>query len=83
MTESDSEERFLLNLTRMTLATEGVSVEHFLQCIQYINSANVSELVFLESEYMSILTNDRDLEYPVYDAEVFTVLLPHQACIHF
>jgi hypothetical protein len=68
--EWDTEERFILNLTRMSHETEAVFPEHFIESIVHRTSENVSELVFIESGYTSVLFNDAEFAFPSSDIEV-------------
>jgi hypothetical protein len=66
--EWDREERFILNLTRMSL--EAVFPEHFIDFIVHLTNENISELVFIESGYTSVLFNDAEFAFPSCDIEV-------------
>jgi hypothetical protein len=68
--ESQKEERFILNLTRMTEDTNAVFPEHFLEFIIHLTYENVKELVVIESGYTSVLFNDVEFAFPACDIEV-------------
>jgi hypothetical protein len=73
--EWDREERFILNLTRMTLETDAVFPEHFIEFIVHLTNENISELVFLESAYTSVLFNDTEFAFPSCDMKVMNLSL--------
>lgn len=68
------EERFILNLTRFSLETDAVFPEHFFEFIVHLTNDNVSELVFIESGYTSVLFNDPEFSFPSCDIEVIVRL---------
>lgn len=70
--ESDREERFILNLTRMSDDTNAVFPEHFMEFIVHLTNENVNvkELVAIESGYTSVLFNDEEFAFPVCSIEV-------------
>lgn len=70
--ESQREERFILNLTRMSENTNAVFPDHFMEFIIHLTNENVKELVVIESEYTSVLFNDEEFNFPVSDIEVNT-----------
>ena len=62
--ESQKEERFILNLTRMTEDTNAVFPEHFMEFIVHLTNENVKELVIIESGYTSVFFNDEEFAFP-------------------
>lgn len=68
--ESQKEEGFILNLTRMTEDTNAVFPEHFLEFIVHLTNENMKELVVIESGYTSVLFNDVEFAFPACDIEV-------------
>jgi hypothetical protein len=72
--ESDKEDRFLLNLTRMTNETNAVFPEHFFEFIVQLSNENEKELVGVESGYTSVIFNDEEFAFPVCSIEVNKVV---------
>ncbi len=68
--DSQREERFLLNLTRMSERTDAVFPEHMMEFIVHLTNENVKELVFIESEYTAVLFNDEEFNFPSCSIEV-------------
>lgn len=80
--ETEKEERFILNLTRMTEATNAVFPEHFFELIVHLTNENVKELVILESGYTSMVFNDEEFSFPVSSIEVYSSFF-NISLIHF
>ncbi len=68
--DSEREERFLLNLTRMSERTDAVFPEHMMEFIVHLTNENVKEVVFIESEYTAVLFNDEEFGFPSCSIEV-------------
>lgn len=68
--EADREERFILNLTRMSEETTAVTPEHFMEFCVHLTIENVKELVVIESGYTSVLFNDEEFAFPACSIEV-------------
>jgi hypothetical protein len=73
--DSDRDERFLLNLTRMAGDTNAVFPDHMMEFVVYLTNENVRELVFIESAYTSIIFNDEEFNFPSCSIEVL-----HKLC---
>jgi hypothetical protein len=68
--ESRREDRFILNLTRMSEETTAVFPEHFMEFCVHLTNENVRELVFIEAGYTSVLFNDEEFAFPACSMEV-------------
>lgn len=68
--EEKIEERFILNLTRMSEETAAVFPEHFMKFCVHLTNENVKELVVIESGYTSVLFNDEEFAFPACSMEV-------------
>ena len=68
--DSEREDRFILNLTRMAGETSAVFPEHFMEFIVHVTNENVKELVCIESGYTSVLFIDEEFAFPACSIEV-------------
>ena len=65
------EQRFILNLTRMTEDTKAVIPIHFIEFCIYVQNKNIKELIIIESNYTSVLfNNDELINFGIYNIEV-------------
>ena len=65
------EQRFILNLTRMTEDTKAVLPIHFIEFCVYVHDNNIKELIKIESGYTSVLFNNEELiNFGIYNIVV-------------